>query len=346
MKKKIIIISIIVVCAILILTGSYIFSQNSRKVKQNDPTTVGNTAGNLYNGGLFCENDGYVYFSNAYDNSALYRMKPDETEMKKIVTTQVNNINIDDNYIYYYQFGSGEGQGFGYVIDMSGVYRADKKRPKNATSLDGTHLDNMILVGNHLYYDANDANGVYLKKIGTDGTDAKAITDYKVTAASSSKGLIYFVNNVKNFHLMALNTTNDSISDILKEDVYMPIVAGNEVFCIDVHNNYAMVKYNLSNGEKTVLDTTRTDLFNITNQFVYYQTSGEAVELRRVPRNGGSYQIVATGAHNSINVTSKYVYFKKFQSDVPVFKCPADGPIAVSTFDAASKAALDSMKKK
>lgn len=345
MKKKILIISIICVCFILILVGSYLFSQNSRKVKQNDPAAVGNTAGNLYNGGYFCENDGYIYFSNAYDNYSLYRMKPDETEMKKLATTQVNNINVDDNYIYYYQFGSGEGQGFGYVIDMSGVYRADKKRPKNATSLEGVHLDNMILVGNYLYYDANDGNGVYLKKIGTDGNNAKALTDYKVTAASSTKGQIYFVNNVDNFHLMSLNTANDSISDIFKEDLYMPIVEGNEVFCIDIHNNYAMVKYNLSTGEKTVLDSTRTDMFNVTDQFVYYQTSGDTVELRRVPKNGGSYQVVASGAHNSINVTSKYVYFRKFQSEVPVFKCPADGPITITTFDAASKAALDHMKK-
>ena len=32
----------------------------------------GSTAGNLYNGGLFCEYDGTVYFSNPSDGGKLY----------------------------------------------------------------------------------------------------------------------------------------------------------------------------------------------------------------------------------------------------------------------------------
>lgn len=346
MKKKIIIASLACIGAILLLVCIYLTSHNSRKITQNNQDTIGNQAGNLYNGGFFCEKDGYVYFSNAYDNYALYRMKPDETEMKKLITTQVNNINVAGKYIYYYQFGSGDGQGFGYVIDMTGVYRAEIKKPKNASCLDRIHLDNMLLVGNNLYYDANDSTGVYLKRMGTDGKNDMPLTDYKVTAASAANGNIYFVNNVDNFHLMALSTINGSITDVLKEDMYMPIVEGNEVYCIDIHNNYAMVKYNLSTGEKTVLDdSVRTDMFNITSSYVYYQTSGNTLELRRIPRSGGNYEVVATGAYNSINVTSNYVYFHQFQADLPIYKCPSNGPVFVTTFDNARDAALSQLKK-
>ncbi|MCM1339984.1 MAG: DUF5050 domain-containing protein, partial [Muribaculaceae bacterium] len=52
--------------------------------------------------GLFCENDGYVYFANAYDGNALYSMKPDETEMKKLIYTEVSSINADGKFLYYY----------------------------------------------------------------------------------------------------------------------------------------------------------------------------------------------------------------------------------------------------
>ena len=52
------------------------------RIPMNDDATVGNTPGNLNNGGYFCEMDGRVYFANAYDNFALYSMNPEQPERK------------------------------------------------------------------------------------------------------------------------------------------------------------------------------------------------------------------------------------------------------------------------
>ena len=68
----------------------------------NDAYTVGNTAGNLNNGGLFCESDGKVYFANAYDNNTLYSMNPNETEQTKLGVNSVASINAGGDYLYYY----------------------------------------------------------------------------------------------------------------------------------------------------------------------------------------------------------------------------------------------------
>ena len=84
MKKKV----IAIICAIvvvLICAGLFVFSRVTKHIPENPPGTIGNTSGNLYNGGLFCENDGYVYFSNPYDGDSLYCMRPDESEMKKLI---------------------------------------------------------------------------------------------------------------------------------------------------------------------------------------------------------------------------------------------------------------------
>lgn len=339
MKKRIIT-AAISVCAIALLTISYVSSVKSHTIPKNDDNAIGNTAGNLYNGGYFCENDGYVYFSNPYDNYALYRMKPDETEIEELVTTQTKCINAMGNYIYYYQFGSGNGEGFGYVIDMNGVYRAPKRNPKNGSCLDKIHLDTMLLYGNNLYYDANDSSGVYLKKTAIDNKNSQAITDYKLTAVCGSEnGKIYFNNTSTDFHLCALDTSTSQITDVLSEDVYQPIVEDNTVYCIDIHNNYALVKYNLSTGEKTILDnSTRVDMFNVSANYIYYQTSGDVIEFRRIPKAGGTYEVIADGAYNTINITSQYVYFKQFQSEVPVYKIPVDGSLTITTFDAAKDA--------
>ena len=75
-KKKIIGLSITFVL-IAIGIGLIIFNSMNNKLRYNKDGDVGNTTGNLYNKGLFCEYEGYVYFSNAADANSLYRMKAD-----------------------------------------------------------------------------------------------------------------------------------------------------------------------------------------------------------------------------------------------------------------------------
>ena len=147
MKRKIIaIFSVIFIILVLVCTG--IVMQLNKRIVQNPEGTVGNTAGNLYNGGLFCEDDGYVYFSNPYDNYALYRMKPNETELEKLIGTETGSINAAGKYIYFYQKGSGSGEGFGYVISTTGVYRAEKENPHNINCLDRVLSENIVLADN------------------------------------------------------------------------------------------------------------------------------------------------------------------------------------------------------
>ena len=73
----------IIILLILVIGGLSVFAYIQNRVPENPAGTVGNTAGNLYNDGLFCENEGKVYFSNAYDANTLYVMNPDETEIKE-----------------------------------------------------------------------------------------------------------------------------------------------------------------------------------------------------------------------------------------------------------------------
>lgn len=344
MKKRLIAI-IITVCVILLFVGTYFLQRQQRKIPENSASAVGNSAGNLYNGGMFCESDGYVYFSNPYDNYALYRMLPDETQMEKLISTQTRSINAAGKYFYYYQFGSGNGEGFGYVIDITGVYRAEKENPMKSYCLERVHMDNLLLAGNYLYYDANYKTGICLKKLHINGKESKTLLDYKVTPACAQNGTVYFNDTKNDYHLNALSVATDQTRDILGEDVYMPIVDGNQVFYIDIHNQYALVSYDLTTQTKTVLDEARTDMFNLTEHHVYYQTSGETPQFKRVSRDGSSMEVISDGAYNTINITSQYVYFKQYNSELPVYKIPVNSTQpTITTFDTAMQAAAENMK--
>ena len=107
--------NLIAICSVAaILLIFIVLSFFVGKIPMNSEDTVGNTAGNLNNGGLFCESDGKVYFANAYDNYSLYSMNPDETEIEKLGVNQVSSINAGGNYLYYYmQSGPSSGKGLG-----------------------------------------------------------------------------------------------------------------------------------------------------------------------------------------------------------------------------------------
>ncbi len=70
--KNILIISI----TFVILAAIFVIMILGNRIPMNEDSAVGNTPGNLNNGGYFCEADGVVYFANAYDNYALYSMTP------------------------------------------------------------------------------------------------------------------------------------------------------------------------------------------------------------------------------------------------------------------------------
>lgn len=343
MKRKVIIIICFCFCA-LICVGLIIMSNIQKRIPENPAGTIGNTSGNLYNGGLFCENDGYVYFSNPYDGRSLYCMRPDESEMKKLVPTQVGSINADGKFLYYYQGGSGGNAGFGFLISTTGVFRTQKDNPRNIACLDRVLGKYVILADNTVYYSCAD-DGVSLMSIGIDGENKETLLDLDILPVSVQDSTFYYINNEEDLHLMAYDLRSKSSRQVLLDDIYMPIIEGNTIYGIDIHDNYSLVRLNMSTGEKTLLDSDRTDIINVTDGYIYYQTSGKTPQLKRIRRDGSDMAVVRDGAHSNINATSGYVYFTGFGSMTPMYKTPASGPVNVTTFDAASAAALEEINK-
>ena len=69
--KKAITISVITIIGLLLAVLIFLSIRSSRIVYNND-NAIGNSAGNLNNGGLFCEYNDKIYFANPYDYNKLY----------------------------------------------------------------------------------------------------------------------------------------------------------------------------------------------------------------------------------------------------------------------------------
>ena len=340
--------SIIIVCCIfLIVALLFTILVLTSRIEYNDDATVGNTAGNLNNGGLFCETEDKVFFSNAYDGDTLYCMNPDETEINKIGENKVASINAGGKYIYYYMESgtNGSGSGLGFMNRTAGIYRSDRNG-KHTLCLDRTFAVTMQLCGNYLYYqDLDTKSGTSLSKIKIDKTDKTTVADYIINPVSYVNGNIYFNGTQDDHALYTLNTRNDNITKIWQSDIWNPIYQDGYIYYMDVANNYRLCRYSLSGDVVEVLTNDRVDFFNVYDYYIYYQTSSATnPALKRMYIDGTNAETVIEGVYENINITSNYVYFNLFNEPVPVYKTSTFGGTYVTTFDAARDAAMEKRK--
>ncbi len=340
-KKNILILSVAGVVLILLLL-LVIFSG---RIPLNDENTVGNTAGNLNNGGYFCETDDRVYFANAYDNYALYSMNPDETDLEKLNANSVSSLNVGGNYLYYAMSSSSNGSGLGFVRRTSGIYRS-KLNGNGTVCLDRCHIVTMQLCGNYLYYEKYDNNdGPSLDKIRIDKKEKATLAAERINPSCFVDGIIYYNGTEEDHNLHALNTATDTSDVVWKGNVWNPIYQDGYIYYMDVSENYRLCRYSMNSDTIEVLTNDRIDMFNIYGDYIYYQVSSQdAPALKRMFTDGSSQELVREGVYQNINITSQYVYFNSFNEETPVYKTSTFGPVNVTTFDAAMQAAIDNMK--
>lgn len=312
----------------------------SNRVPSNDISVTGNTAGNLNNQGLFCELDGRVYFSNAYDYGCMYSMNTDETDLKKLVSSKVTNINAAGNFVYYFMDSSSGGSGFGYVLRTFGIYRT-KLNGKNTVCLLRDGCTSMQLAGDYLYYlRYNNTDYSKFYKIKTDKSENILVSDELINPAACHNGIIYYNGTEKDHYLYALDTRTDTVSTVYQGNLWYPVYKDDYIYYMDVSSNYRLCRYSLISNVVEVLTPDRVDAFNVGGSYIYYQKNDAAEPaLMRMRLDGSEPEIVAMGNYENINITSQYVYFNEFNKETPVYHTPAEGPVYVDTFAAAEAAA-------
>lgn len=337
--KKSVVIPILV--AIVIVAAGIINLLIPESIGKIPADTVGNTAGNLRGQGLFCEYDGKVYFSNAYDGGALYVMNPDGTDIKKLLESRAEFINIGGNNIFYYMQSAKGGTGLGYVRSMSGIYRCNLKGNK-AKCINSGMTTQMVLAGENLYYQHydNDTLGTY-NKILKGGLGGEETLSYRADtgAACVYDGKIWYGGLEKDFYLHAIDLSTDTDSVVWNgASVAEPTVAGNLVYYMDIDNNYRLCVYDRSANQVSILTKERIDFYNVYGNVIFYQTAGKTPALMRMTADGGNKETIREGVYNRINTTSVYTYFYEFGVDDVVYRVPTFGGTSADTFPEAQMA--------
>ena len=331
-KKKII--GIIVVCVLLVLfIGLIVYKTLGNRLRYNKEGDVGNTTGNLHNGGEFCEYKGYVYFSNRADANSLYRMKDDGTKIEKLHPDSVSYIQVINDYIYYVRDNETSAD---VVLrgQPNGIFRLEIGDNKAEQVYNGVVLS-MRMLGNYIYFQSyidKNEDKVQLKKIKIDGTGLETLSDEDYEPICVNGTDIYFTEVRNSHNLMRLDTNDDRIITASEGNYYKPTFTSGAMYYIDLANGMKLTKVNLSNNQSVVLDEGKCINYNVSeeNNVIYYQLENEnAHALCRMTLSGDNKVVVTEGDCMNIHITKNYTYFYKITGisvdDVTLYRAKTNG---------------------
>ena len=331
-KKFIIIILILLVVAIAALWGL-----NSPRTVFNKENVSGNTPGNLFNGGMFCQFNDKVYFSNYKDNGSLYVMDLEGNNFKKLSEDHVGHINVLGKYIYYVRNNKNKDTNSESVLNFNsnGIFRIDFKG-NNIKMLYDNPCTFMNVHGNYVYYQHYDKEGLTFYSVKIDGTEEKKISPQPIMPISIVDNNLYYSKIGDANPISKANLSDESTSIIYKdEDTYAPVVQDNFIYFISISDNYSIKRIHIdgSNLETVVKESCST--FNISNDgnYLYYQVD-DTVNNRLCIMNlqTGEVNTLKDGDFKQIHITGNYVYFTDF-NEQHTYYLPIGATNGMYTFD-------------
>ena len=332
MKKSKLILLIFVI--ILILGGIALFTNLKDRTIYNKSYVNGNSAGNLYNAGLFCEDRGTVFFANPDDNYRLYSMDSNGDHLKKLCDDTVMYINADEHYIYYVRNNDRNSASFAFfTFDNNSLCRVTRNG-KNLKILDPDSCIYATLIGNYVYYlhyDKEQATTLY--KVGIDGKGRAKVSDNYLFTCSTLGQYFYSNGTTTDGCLYQYDSVSDEMTKIYDCNCYKPIVSGTDnVYYLDVNQNNALVHTNISADKPRTLTTDSIDLYNVYGSYIYYQRySEDHPALCMIKNDGSDFKELAQGNYSNINVTSNRIYFTDFKTR-QVFYTSTSNPGELTSF--------------
>lgn len=309
---------IIILIVVSALSCVILLFYRSKQTSYNVSDIIGNTAGNLYNGGIFCEYDGTIYFSNMSDDGALYQMNLNCTDVKKVHSDKVKYINVDEHYIYYSKVNYTKQKQSNNIFELynAGVYRIDKNG-KNLKALNKNPAGIVSLFKNTLFYQHYDSStGLTFNKVNIDNSDEKKLYDDPILPASYLNGEMYFSGATLDHDIHALNMNNLGVRTVYTGNTYMPIAIDDWIYYISLEDNYNLYKVDLNGENKTAVVKEFIFTYNISpdGTKIYYQVDGgdnnriECLDLSTM-----TTKTLQEGDFKEIHITSNYVFFRDFK---------------------------------
>ena len=284
----------VLLCLISMLVISFCAQQE--EVVQDG--TVGNSAGNIRNGGYIVKyRDDYLY-TNFLDYDHLY-----------IANEEGENYSVAEGH-YYYEMNL-HGDDIYYTSSSPGpVWRISLKNQINAIIVYDM-VSHLIVSNNRMFYiRSREKDWGKLYSCNLNGRGRKLLAE-NVEYFCVDHGMIFYCNREDDNSLYCMEVNGEKKRKINSSNV-RDINATDEFLVYSDHNREdKMFRLDLDDEtEKCISENACWDL-NLSDGWVYYRNQTEHGNLYRIHCESGEEQKIADGNITDINVIENTVYFRR-----------------------------------
>ena len=332
--KSNIIIVLVAVAFILV----FVIAKFSGRVIPNTEGAVGNSACNLYNGGLFCADDKRIYFSNLKDGGSLYSMSKDLSDFEYMQEDTAGYINNTSNYVVYSRLNYTRNDSVKHVLQFSysGIYRVTKKGSHSIGGIYSYDVGSVGLIGNEVYYQKHEKDGnMNLYRAGLDGKNDELLLEEKVVPGTLTSSKRYYAGAEDDHYIYSFDPDSKQKVVIYKGNCYQPALIGGNIYFISLSKNYNIAKIDEYGQNPTILVEEKCTFYNVTpdEQYVVYQIDdGKNNRLEMMNLSTFEKTVIKKGDYNGINIIDDKVFFREFGTD-EVYYFSLYSPSQVETFN-------------
>jgi len=259
---------------------------------------VGNSTGNLNNGGDYVSKDDLIYFRSLSPAGGLYKVNKDGSGKTKIIEESPKYLNIVDDYFYYSdgwkltksKFDGSEKQVFAnsaFHVNVTDKYIFYTNiGPQDGyiyrMKLDGTqkiklnddHASQIVVSGNSIYY-----TSFYNKliKVDFDGNSKTNLLTGKFINELNIEGDWIYFNYDQTLYKM--KTDGKELTQLSSDDPRHINVSGDWIYYSDFSKKKNLVRIKTDGTQRQGLNQIKSSYISIIDNYIFFHDSSKMVKL-------------------------------------------------------------------
>lgn len=288
-------------------------------VIEESVNAIGNTSGNLANGGLAAIQGDWIYYvswDGNYSAGNIFKINTDGTGLTQITDQTCNFINVVDDWVYYCNHN-----------DYLRAYKT-KTDGTETTKVNDDGSTEISVAGNWIYYlNWEDRSKVY--KIRTNGTDRTKVSDDVGFYLTVVDDWIYYINGDDGitYKIRTDGTDRTKVNDDPSSNL---IVAGDWIYykrysSEDVSDDSSEIyKIRTDGTDRTKIIDEDCGKFNVVDDWIYFTKSNEYFSIYRIRTDGTEYTRVNNERSIGISIVNDWIYYCN-RDDNRMYRIRTDG---------------------
>jgi len=270
---------------------------------------LGNTFGNINNGGYAAIKGEWIFYQNVNDGGKLYRIKTDGTSCSKLCDDKVAYINITGAWLYYSN-----------IDDDRRIYKIRTDGTNRSKFSDNSYCLGVTLAGDWIYYRGSFSSIIY--KINIDGSQHQKLGDEKGVFINVADDWVYFIKNRTELCKIKKDGTG---SQKISNGKFVSInVAGDYIYFRNGDDGDKLYKIQTDGKKSIKLCDDNVDSINVAGEWIYYANKSDGGKLYKISIDGTGRQKLNDISSCSINVAGAWIYFQTADQKT-LYKVRTDG---------------------